>query len=71
MSINAILIIVGAVLIIVGLAKAGQSGGFGLRNFGMNFGGTTTGRTRSATLRRSRKGPSPTGLGSPLLQLDW
>jgi hypothetical protein len=42
MSVNTILVVVGAVLIIVGLAKAGQSGGFGLSNFGINFGGTTT-----------------------------
>jgi hypothetical protein len=42
MSVNAVLVIVGAVLILVGLAKAGQSGGFGLSNIGINFGGTTT-----------------------------
>jgi hypothetical protein len=41
-SANAILVLVGAVLILVGLAKAGQSGGFVLRNIGFNFGGTTT-----------------------------
>lgn len=43
MSLNAILVIVGAVLILVGLAKAGQSGGFSLSNIiGINFGGTNT-----------------------------
>ena len=42
MSVNAILVIVGAVLILVGLAKAGQSGGFSLSNIGINFGGTNT-----------------------------
>lgn len=42
MSVNAILVIVGAVLILVGLAKAGQSGGMSLSNIGINFGGTTT-----------------------------
>jgi hypothetical protein len=42
MSANTILVIVGAVLVVVGLAKAGQSGGFGLSNFGINFGGTST-----------------------------
>jgi hypothetical protein len=42
MSSNTILVIVGAVLILVGLAKAGQSGGFSLSNFGINFGGTST-----------------------------
>jgi len=42
MSINAVLVIVGAVLILVGLAKAGQSGGMSLSNIGINFGGTTT-----------------------------
>jgi hypothetical protein len=42
MSVNAILVIVGAVLILVGLTKAGQSGGFSLSNIGINFGGTNT-----------------------------
>jgi hypothetical protein len=42
MSVNVILVIVGAVLIIVGLAKAGQSGGFSLSNIGINVGGTNT-----------------------------
>jgi hypothetical protein len=42
MSLNAILVIVGALLFLVGLAKAGQSGGFSLSNFGINFGGTNT-----------------------------
>jgi hypothetical protein len=42
MSVNAILVIVGALLILVGLAKAGQSGGFSLSNIGINFGGTNT-----------------------------
>lgn len=42
MSVNTILVVIGAVLILVGLAKAGRSGGFSLRNFGINFGGTTT-----------------------------
>jgi hypothetical protein len=41
-SANTILVIVGAVLIMVGLAKTGQRGGLSLRNFGINFGGTTT-----------------------------
>lgn len=39
---NAILVIVGAILIVVGLVKAGQSGGFSLSNIGINFGGTNT-----------------------------
>jgi hypothetical protein len=42
MSVNIVLIIIGAVLILVGLVKAGQSGGFSLSNIGINFGGTTT-----------------------------
>jgi hypothetical protein len=42
MSVNAILVIVGALLILVGLAKAGQSGGFSLSNIGINFGSTNT-----------------------------
>jgi hypothetical protein len=46
MSAKALLVIVGAVLIVVGLAKAGQSGGFSLSNIGINFGGTTTQSTK-------------------------
>jgi hypothetical protein len=44
MSINAILIVVGVVLFIAGLAKLGrgQSGGFNLSNFGINVGSTST-----------------------------
>jgi hypothetical protein len=42
MTANTVLIIIGAVLVVVGLAKAGRSGGFGLSNFGINFGGETT-----------------------------
>jgi hypothetical protein len=42
MSVNTILVILGALLIVVGLAKAGQSGGLSLSNFGINFGGSTT-----------------------------
>lgn len=42
MSVNAILVIVGALLVLVGLAKVGQSGGFSLSTIGINFGGTTT-----------------------------
>ena len=49
MSVNTILVIVGAVLILVGLAKAGQSGGFSLSNIGINFGGTNT-QTNKAIL---------------------
>jgi hypothetical protein len=42
MSQSTVLVIVGAVLILVGLAKAGQSGGFRLSNIGINLGGTTS-----------------------------
>jgi hypothetical protein len=42
MSVNSMLVIVGAVLIVVGLIKAGQSGGLSLSNIGINFGGSTT-----------------------------
>ena len=63
MSINAILIIVGAVLIIVGLAKAGQSGGFGLRNFGMNFGGTTTQTNKVGNVTPEPKRAKPDWVG--------
>jgi len=46
MSLGTILLAVGVVLFVVGLAKigAGQSGGFNnvLKNFGINFGGSIT-----------------------------
>jgi len=44
MSTNLILIVVGVVLILAGLAKLGssQSGGFNLSNFGINIGGRST-----------------------------
>ena len=42
MSTNAILVIVGAGLIVVGLARAGQRGGFNLSNVGINLGSTNT-----------------------------
>lgn len=42
MSTNVILIIAGAIIFLVGLAKMGssQSGGFSLKNFGITFGGS-------------------------------
>ena len=44
MSTNVLMVVVGAVLFFAGLIKAGsrQIGGFNLRNFGINFGGTVT-----------------------------
>ena len=44
MSTNVVLIVVGAVLFLAGLAKLGrsQSGGFNLSNFGINIGGANT-----------------------------
>jgi hypothetical protein len=39
MSTNVILVIVGIVLFLLGLAKLGRSGGFNLSNFGINIGG--------------------------------
>jgi hypothetical protein len=44
MSTNVILIVVGAILFLAGLAKLGgsQSGGFNLRNFGINIGSANT-----------------------------
>jgi hypothetical protein len=44
MSTNVLLILVGAVLFLAGLAKLGsnQSGGFNLSNIGINIGGTNT-----------------------------
>jgi hypothetical protein len=60
MSVNAILVVVGAVLILVGLAKAGQSGGFSLSNIGINVGSTNTqtnkvGNVTSESAKGSKK----------------
>jgi hypothetical protein len=41
MSTNVILVIVGIVFFLLGLAKLGRSGGFNLSNFGITIGGTT------------------------------
>lgn len=60
MSVNVILIIVGAVLVLVGLAKAGQSGG--LRNIGINFGSTST-----QTIKTGNITPEPSKGG----KADW
>ena len=48
MSTNLVLIVVGVVLILAGLAKLGssQSGGFNLSNFGINIGGRSTQTSR-------------------------
>ena len=44
MSASVVMMIVGVVLFLAGLAKLGsrQSGGFSLSNFGINFGGSVT-----------------------------
>jgi len=53
MSLGTILLAVGVVLLVVGLAKigTGQSGGFNnvLKNFGIKFGGSITQVTDKAT----------------------
>jgi hypothetical protein len=55
MSTNLILIVAGAVLILVGLAKLGssQGGGFNLRNFGISIGGKTTQTNRVGNVTSS------------------
>jgi hypothetical protein len=63
MSMNTILVIVGAVLIAVGLAKAGQRGGLGLRNFGINFGGTTTQTNKVGNVTPEPKSAKPDWVG--------
>jgi hypothetical protein len=64
MSANTILIIVGAALIVVGLAKAGQSGGFSLSNFGINFGGTSTQSNKVGNVTSERaRGVKPDWVG--------
>jgi hypothetical protein len=44
MSASSVLIIIGAAFFLIGLVKLGrgQSGGFNLKNFMINFGGTST-----------------------------
>ena len=52
MSANVVLVIIGVVLIFVGVAKLGSStGGFSLKNIGLNIGGTTTQTTRVGNVR--------------------
>ncbi len=64
MSTNLLLIVVGAVLFLAGLAKLGSSqrGGFNLSNFGINIGGTTT-----QTNKVGNVAPSPAKESKP----DW
>jgi hypothetical protein len=66
MSVKAILITVGVLLILVGLLKAGQSGGLSLSNLGINFGGTTTQNNKTGNVTqdagKSNK-PDWVGLG--------
>lgn len=62
MSINVVLIIVGAVLLLVGLAKSGQRGGLSLRNLGINFGSTST-----QTIKTGNLTPEPSKGGKS----DW
>ncbi|WP_315718634.1 MULTISPECIES: hypothetical protein [unclassified Bradyrhizobium] len=66
MSVNVILVIVGVVLILVGLAKAGQSAGFSLSNIGINFGGmnTQTNKVGNVTQKLTKGGKADwVGLG--------
>jgi hypothetical protein len=66
MTENTILVIIGALLILVGLAKAGQSGGFSLSNLGINFGGTSTqgNKVGNVTPEAAKNGkPDWVGLG--------
>jgi hypothetical protein len=62
-----LLIIIGVVLFVVGLAKigAGQSGGFNnvLKNFGINFGGSITQANRQGNI-----GSTP---ASGKKEFDW
>jgi hypothetical protein len=62
MSTKVFLVIVGIVLFLVGLAKIGRSAGFDLRNFGINFGGTST-----QTIRTGDIAPAPHKSSKP----DW
>jgi hypothetical protein len=65
MSANVLLIIVGSVLFFLGLAKigSGQSGGFNLSNFGINFGSTNTQTIRDVAPEAvNSKGPDWVGV---------
>ena len=63
MSANAILVIVGAVLILVGLAKASRSGDFSLSNLGFNFRSTNTQTNKSNVTPGSTKGDKADWVG--------
>jgi hypothetical protein len=66
MSLSSVLLVVGAVLIFVGLAKAGRSGGFRLSNIGITLGGTTTqtNKVGNVTIEPAKGGkPDWVGLG--------
>jgi hypothetical protein len=74
MSTSAILIVVGILVFLLGLAKigSGQRGGFNLRNFGINFGSTNTQTITTGTEEREKaKSAKPdwVGLGVAVLGL--
>jgi hypothetical protein len=69
MSENIILFLVGAVLLLLGLAKVGQSGGFSLSNIGINFGSTNRQDTKvgDVTPEAAKSGKSDwVGLAAPM-----
>jgi hypothetical protein len=52
MSANTVLLIIGILLILVGVAKLGSgTGGFSLKNIGLNIGGTSTQTNRVGNVR--------------------
>ena len=78
MSTNAILIVVGAVLFLAGLAKLGssQSGGFSLSNFGINIGSTnrqenTVGNAAPDAAKPDLLGLAIAGLGLLTALVGW
>jgi hypothetical protein len=65
MSTNVVLIVVGVVLFVAGLAKVGsnQSGGFNLSNLGINIGGTNTQKNKLGNVASSAKDTKPDWIG--------
>lgn len=59
------LVVVGVVLCVIGLAMLGksQSGGPGLRNLGINFGGTSSQKIRVCNIREDDKKGTLTWVG--------
>jgi len=70
MSTSATLVVVGAVIFLVGLAKlwTSQAGGFNLSNFGINIGSRQTNKVGNVTAA-AHKGAKPDWIGLAIAAL--